>query len=274
MCLRPFYLGTVKDRPSIDVPCGKCIECRIARSREWSLRIMQECVVHKQNCMVTLTYDRDHLPENGDLVYRDFQLFMKRLRKKVGKVRFFMCGEYGDCRGRPHFHCILFGYDFPDRYYFKTDRKGVRIDRSPLLETLWTAGYSSVVSVTMEVARYCAVYLQKPPKDGRKRPFVHMSLRPGIGYYSITPRSLISDKIYVQGKMGRLPRYYLKVLEREGFDVQSLKDKRLNNAVIARQRRVAIDNEKWVDPVLDEAFRRQRRFEKIFNKNLDNDMMI
>ena len=44
------------------------------------------------------------------------QRFMKRLRMKIGvPVRYLLCGEYGEKRGRPHFHILLFGYAFPDR---------------------------------------------------------------------------------------------------------------------------------------------------------------
>jgi hypothetical protein len=35
------------------------------------------------------------------------------------KVRFFHCGEYGDLTRRPHYHALIFGYDFPDRILLK-----------------------------------------------------------------------------------------------------------------------------------------------------------
>jgi hypothetical protein len=65
---------------------------------------------------VTLTYDDRFLPEGGQLVYSDFQRFIRRVRKKLNmRVRFYMAGEYGEKYSRPHFHAILFGLDFPDR---------------------------------------------------------------------------------------------------------------------------------------------------------------
>lgn len=44
---------------------------------------------------------------------RDYQLFLKRLRKNLSiktneSIRYFLCGEYGPRHFRPHFHLILF----------------------------------------------------------------------------------------------------------------------------------------------------------------------
>ena len=100
----------------IEIPCGRCIGCRMRRASDWSLRVMHEAQLWKENCFVTLTYGHGKLPPNGSLDHGDFQLFMKRLRKRVGKpVRFYMCGEYGDEGGRAHYHACLFNVDFQDR---------------------------------------------------------------------------------------------------------------------------------------------------------------
>ena len=94
----------------VEIPCGRCVACRLNRAREWSLRIMNELAYHKDACFLTLTYDDEHLPEDKSLSKRDFQLFMKRFRKDFGlPVRFFACGEYGKKTFRPHYHVIFFG---------------------------------------------------------------------------------------------------------------------------------------------------------------------
>jgi hypothetical protein len=56
------------------------------------------------------------LPADGSLDVSHFQKFMKRLRDRIKplKIRFFHCGEYGDLTRRPHYHALIFGYDFPD----------------------------------------------------------------------------------------------------------------------------------------------------------------
>ena len=70
----------------IQLPCGRCIGCRLERSRQWAIRCMHEASLHKDNVFVTLTYSDEALEKAGNLTLRelrhvDFQLFMKRLRK-------------------------------------------------------------------------------------------------------------------------------------------------------------------------------------------------
>ena len=80
----------------LSLPCGRCVGCRLERSRQWAVRCMHEASMHMFNSFVTLTYDDDHLPEYNSLNYKHFQDFMKRLRKSHNGVRFYMCGEYGE----------------------------------------------------------------------------------------------------------------------------------------------------------------------------------
>jgi hypothetical protein len=93
------------------VPCGKCIACRIARTREWTVRIMHEMSCHDNAVFATLTYDDDHLPPDRSISKDELQRFIKRLRKELGdrKIRYFACGEYGETTNRPHYHAIIFG---------------------------------------------------------------------------------------------------------------------------------------------------------------------
>ena len=49
------------------LPCGRCVGCRLERSRQWAVRCMHEASMHMFNSFVTLTYDDDHLPEYNSL---------------------------------------------------------------------------------------------------------------------------------------------------------------------------------------------------------------
>lgn len=160
----------------VTVPCGQCVGCRLERSRQWAIRCVHEASLHEHNCFVTLTYSDEFLPHGGSLVKSDFQNFMKRLRKGIadgkapgmGKVRYFHCGEYGDRLGRPHYHALLFGFDFPDKQIWTT-RKGHPVWRSSWLEELWSLGQSELGSVTFESAAYVARYvLKKRTGEGAK----------------------------------------------------------------------------------------------------------
>lgn len=186
-------------RYTLWLPCGQCIGCRLERSRQWAIRCVHEASQHKRNAFITLTYDDEHLPASRSLCYRDFQLFMKRLRKRFGKVRFYMCGEYGDQFDRPHFHACLFGVDFDDKLRYGGGASKAPLFRSAVLSSLWDKGFASVGEVNFESAAYCARYVMKKvngdgqikhyefidPATGevhaREPEFCHMSLKPGIG---------------------------------------------------------------------------------------------
>lgn len=183
----------------IRLPCGQCIGCRLRRARDWAVRIDHEARCWSNNCFVTLTYGRDKVPAGGSLDYRDFQLFMKRLRAhfKV-PVRFFMCGEYGPLNLRPHYHACLFNCDFSDKVVAGKSGAGAVFFNSPLLEKLWSHGRVSVQDLNSSTANYCARYIvdkvtgdaaeahySSVDSDGvlhRRVPeFCRCSLKPGIG---------------------------------------------------------------------------------------------
>lgn len=215
----------VMERAQLAIPCGQCIGCRLERSRQWAIRCVHEASLHDQNCFITLTYAEHNNP--GTLVLRDFQLFMKRLRKSLGDkhVRFFHCGEYGEQFERPHYHALLFGHDFQDRTPWAF-RGSSRIYRSQHLETLWPHGYSTVGDVTFESAAYVARYVVKKitGKDsdlhylGRKPEYVTMSRRPGIAsdwFAKYSNDVLNNDHVVLRGRgIYKPPKFYDKLVDK------------------------------------------------------------
>lgn len=216
----------------IKLPCGQCVGCRLDRSREWSVRCLHEAKMHKQNSFLTLTYADDNLPANNSLCYRDFQLFMKRLRKHAGvSLRFFMCGEYGNETARPHYHALIFGYQFPDLLYWKKSPSGYAVYRSATLESLWTFGNSMIGDVSRESAGYVARYCMKKVTgdraeahyNGREPEFAHMSLKPGIGtewFRRYGSDCLPCDYVVADGVKVPVPRFYDKLFKGDIEDVK------------------------------------------------------
>lgn len=157
-----FSRGLAQSCLDLGLKCGTCVGCRLDRARQWAMRCRDEASLYKDNSFVTLSVNPESLEVHGkSLDHRYFQKFMKRLRKYVGTdhmIRFFMCGEYGPKYGRPHYHALLFNWDFKDRVYFKTTASGEKIYRSAVLESLWPFGYSSVGDVTFGSAAYVARY--------------------------------------------------------------------------------------------------------------------
>lgn len=136
---------------------------------------MHEAHMHPQNCFITLTYNNENLPSDGSLHYEHFRDFFKRLRKKYGaEIRYYHCGEYGEKFARPHYHAIIFNFDFPDKILFRVDPRGTKLYRSPSLENLWKFGFSTIGAVTFETAAYVARYVTK--KLTGSKPFLYRSL--------------------------------------------------------------------------------------------------
>lgn len=130
----------------VDVPCGKCVKCRLKKSAEWAMRCMHEASLHDSNYFLTLTYDEDHYPLNGSLVRDEIPKFIKRLRRRLDylgkpKIRVYYCGEYGDSTNRPHYHAIVFGLRLDDLEFYKASPNGDRYYNSAFIDSVWGLGY-------------------------------------------------------------------------------------------------------------------------------------
>lgn len=250
--------GVQGDVP-LSVPCGQCIGCRLERSRQHGVRCMHESKMHDESSFITLTYSPEFLPANGSLVYRDWQLFAKRLRFACGPFRFFMCGEYGERTYRPHFHACVFGLGFPDRYYWRMSDSGFKLFRSPLLENLWKQGSAEVGDVSFESAAYVARYcLKKVTGDKAKAHYERVDLVTGE-IINLTPEFCHAsngggraatwkggigkgffdkyksdmyphDRVVVRGVEAKPPRYYDKQLSAE--ELEWIKKCRLEKALL------------------------------------------
>lgn len=146
--------------------CGQCMECRLAYSREWAIRITHEAQMHSRNCFLTLTYDDAHLPRFGQLLKRDLQLFFKRLRERTGPFRYVATGEYGELHRRPHFHMAIFGKDFADdSIEYGEGIRGDKIYVSPTVASVWGNSVfpfgHTIGGLTFESAAYIGRYITK-----------------------------------------------------------------------------------------------------------------
>jgi len=242
-CMRSPPIGRPGDVTGfIEIPCGKCSGCRLQRSREWANRCMLELEYHKSSYFVTLTYDDSHVPihyyadpETGEalpsmsLVKRDFQLFMKRLRKKFGEgIRFFASGEYGSLTFRPHYHAIIFGLELHDLVPYKRSAQGFQYFNSASLQEVWPNGFAVVAPVTWETCAYTARYVMKkltgPEAEFYENfnivpEFSLMSRKPGIArqYYEDHPDLYEHEFINISTEKGgrkfRPPKYYDKLFD-------------------------------------------------------------
>lgn len=235
------------------VSCGRCIGCRLRYSQMWAIRCVHEAQLWPDNCAVTLTYSDEFLPARGSLEYADFQKFLKRLRKYVSahndgrKVRFFMGGEYGEEGGRPHFHALLFNWDFADKVVFQEREGKPHLWTSKALDKLWPWGFATIGEASFDSAAYIARYIVKKQYGANAQShytkldvstgelfeicpeFAHMSLKPGVGldWMRLYWRDVFADlKVVSRGHKVPAPKYYLKYVSKLGdYDEKKLKAK-------------------------------------------------
>lgn len=196
---------------------------------------MHEAQLHDLSVFLTLTYSDANLPPGGSLRKRDFQLFIKRLRKiHDGKIRYFHVGEYGDATRRPHYHAIIFGCDFADKTFWKKAPSGEKLYISETLQRLWPLGDAYIGQVSIQsaayVARYCmkkitgekanehykAVDLSTGEIHEIEPEYATMSLKPGIGqgwYDRYASDVFPSDYAVHKGKRLAVPKFYYRKLQ-------------------------------------------------------------
>ncbi|AXH77300.1 MAG: putative replication initiation protein [Microviridae sp.] len=240
------YPGAV----AFQIGCGQCLGCRLDRAGDWALRCVHEAHSHDAVSFVTLTYSEEFLPRDGSISKRAHQLFMKRLRKLLGrKLRFLMCGEYGEQLGRPHYHYVIFGEAFrADRVPHSRSGSGELLYASEMLSKAWPYGLALLSDFTHATAGYVARYTTKKitgkaaadyyrrdlidPETGELRtvdllpPFLAASSKPGLGsdwFAEFKSDALPSDFLILDGHKRRVPPFYVKRLsepEREALKRQ------------------------------------------------------
>lgn len=183
LCSNPYIKG------GDAFPCGSCHPCLVRRREVWKHRIIMETLCHSRSAFVTLTYAREE--DQRSLVPRDATLFLKRLRKAVGrqKLRYYLVGEYGDKNGGAHYHAIIFGLQTCLRgRTFITKERPTCCSQCELVREAWGFGHVFLGDVTPKSVGYVVEYVTKNMRrtdderlKGRWPEFARMSLRPGIG---------------------------------------------------------------------------------------------
>lgn len=250
-CIRPVRL--LDGDNVVFVPCGKCVNCMRNKQNDWIFRLSQEQLSWQYTYFVTLTYRDNDLhfvcslkgshgnhAEFSCLNKRDIQLFLKRLRKNIkGKLKYIICGEYGDTTLRPHYHGLLFS--------------DCELDRDVVLKS-WN--HQDIVYNCFDVAYegaaagYVTKYLTKSvllPKyiqlaDRQIKPFIMCSKGLGISYLE-NPEVFNFHKdgseTYVvrDGIKYSIPRYYREKIftDKQKEVISAVNDLRLSEDILKHQ---------------------------------------
>lgn len=215
----------------LTIPCGECILCREEQARQWAVRITHEAQLWEASSFITLTYDDKNLPEHSSLNYSHMQNFWRRLKRRLGALRYYYVGEYGDLTQRPHYHACVFGHAFIEGRRLLR-RSPTHLWTSPLLEEAWGLGHVSVGALTFETARYTASYVTKKlrsrqtymwadPITGELKPLVQprafASKHPAIGAAWLDKYGKYvydHDHVVINGQAQKPPKAYDRWLEK------------------------------------------------------------
>lgn len=291
-------------RDFVEIPCGQCTGCRLDYSRQWANRCMLELQDHDSAYFVTLTYDDAHVPKSyyghpktGEaitsltLVKRDFQLFMKRLRKAFpdDKIRYFMAGEYGSKTFRPHYHAIIFGLHLDDLKPWSKSKEGFTYYNSEALQRAWSVkdddgvvrplGYAVAAEVTWETCAYTARYVMKKLNGAAaqfyldhniEREFTLMSRKPGIAakYFEDHPDIYEYEYINIStpkgGRKFRAPKYFDRLFDIEHPDeMKEIKEARKRMAIDARNAKLSKTDLSYIELLAVEERALKERLKKL-----------
>ena len=271
----------------LKVRCGQCIGCRLDHSLMWATRATHESRSHQDTCFITLTYADETMPHSLSVHAKPLQQFFRALRYHIKtenpdnpKIKYLACGEYSPKKRRPvgpfnpwefvgegerpHYHAVVFGYDFPDKELW-TVRNDNRIFTSDILTDIWGKGHCTTAAVTFESAAYVARYsIKKLNGTLAQRPDPVTGLLPyerichttgqilevekerfhtsnGIGkdhYLSYTGDIYPNDSVVINGHETRPPRYYDNLFKAEDpHTMETIQDRR-----IQQMRKHAADN--------------------------------
>lgn len=228
-----LVFSEIKDAREVKIRCCGCVGCRADDREAWALRNFCESKMHAHSWFMTPTYAPEKLPMHGTLVPDHVSDFARALRRpsRLGALRYFAAGEYGDRFGRPHYHVLVFGPDIPDlqkvnSVYAKSD-----VFRSEVVSAAWPHGDVVIGRMSYSAARYVAGYVNKKQRGKAADShyervddstgeivsvvpeFVRMSRRPGIGLPWLEKywRDIYAtghDALIVDGKKRPVPRYF------------------------------------------------------------------
>lgn len=239
------HLEASQDAPEVNVRCGRCIGCRIDRSRTWAARGVFESQSHDSNEYVTLTYSDEAVPKNKTgiqtLKPKDMTDFVKRLRDHIKRdqngpaIKYIACGEYGDISNRPHYHAIIFGLNLHDKKIYST-KGDYNLCSSSWLDSIWGHGNTIIGDVTFDSIAYVARYILKKKLGRESDYYKNFDIEPefnrvskgvGLKYFE-----KYKDQIYkadfimpIPGVQMRPPRYFDLKYEKER-DIREIKEKR------------------------------------------------
>lgn len=207
-----------------EFPCSRCLPCKINKQRIWKSRLLLEAGLYADNVSATLTIGDLSPSQAGppqrraiELIPEDMTLFLKRLRKALGDVRFryYYVGEYGTRGGRPHYHILFFGLGMQHEQMIANawGHGGIQVgDASP-----------QFIVYTLDHLTTKDTHVTRIREDGRHPEFHRMSRGLGAGAVPMLRQAIISGdgeiflpdgdvpcQMRIEGKLAPLGSFLVK----------------------------------------------------------------
>lgn len=256
MCISPIVMknnGSSLLGATIAVPCGRCFQCLSRRQKAWTFRLMEEAKASSSVGFWTFTYEKIWRTPNGlpTLVKKDYQDFMKRLRKNTGvkNIKYYACGEYGTETHRPHYHAIMFNLP-------------LHSNLSSIVADSWGHGHVDHAPGNEATFAYVTKYIMKGNlkkeqrildeetgelmEDDRQREFSLMSKKLGSAF--LKPPMIkhlkenLTGTVKIEGRDRALPRYYRE-------KIFSLEERLLLRHLAAEETKKVLEQKFNDDPV-------------------------
>lgn len=198
MCVSPVTL-----RNGQQVGCRQCWQCRYQRIDDLVGRCIAESVTSHRTDVVTLTYGRDgdgHTMHTraAQLVYRDIELLMKRLRKQGFPPRYMVAGELGTKNKRSHWHCVfMWPQSAPINPPLEKRLDWEWVDRDGVIHKWWDHGFTYFEKPAFEKLRYNLKYALKDTKDPEAESRLGYSRFPPLGHlwFQARARNLAEQRL-------------------------------------------------------------------------------
>lgn len=242
----------------VTADCGKCLECRKKKMREWKVRLIEELRYNHNAIFVTLTLNNESLEKMWkpkDYIRR----FLERYRKKTKKsVKHWFVTEAGEENGRLHFHGIIWDWN-----------NEIELNKT------WKYGFVYIGNYVNEKSiNYIVKYMLKPNlkfKDFKQEVFCSA----GIGKNFINrPQALISKKKLEEfyrlnnGQKIAMPKYYKNKLFDDNTREKLWKEKIEKGIAYILGQPCSMDNEQLYTKMLVEA---REKDKYLFYRNINKD---
>ncbi len=213
MCTSPSFVWVKRGAEWIKTPapCDRCWSCKENYVNDWVGRCLCEAATAEVSVTLSLTYASPLNPldlSNRVVNPYHFQLFIKRLRKAGHKIRYLVAGEYGDLKGRSHFHAILFFRVLKDqgKPAPKLENRKAFIENPSIAQPLsrqmpqqdmchireWPHGHVEADwSCSEKSIRYCCEYLYT---DGKRTAWMSQSKKPPLGFYWFAENAVLNQE--------------------------------------------------------------------------------